>query len=97
MPYYQFECRNCGDVRDVKRSMAEAGKPGVCERCKTATHRTYKDQTNFAFRPSGYHLKPGDKGYDSNFEVRNGRQWETSLRSRQLAYEGRLTTGEGND
>lgn len=75
MPRYDYECPVHGVVEVVK-SMAEAGDPEWCDAvvhvaeddpgvswvCGRELKRLYSAQ-GFIMRPTGYALRPGDKGY----------------------------------
>jgi len=72
MPRYDYECQTCGRVREVVKPMAEAGREERCWDCMQfgtdleadfrPMKRLYSAQ-GFIMRPTGYALRPGDKGY----------------------------------
>lgn len=89
MPVYGFKCEACQARVDETRPMARAGEPGACDVCGGVTRRTYDDPTAFLFRASGYHLREGERGYDSHFQVREAhtKQWVDTVQTRKRKYE----------
>lgn len=41
MPLYEFECPECGDRFEVRRSFSEAENPLMCAACETPANRVY--------------------------------------------------------
>lgn len=62
MPTYEYRCPHCGP-RDINKPVGERARPECCPRCATPMRRIYTAQ-GFIMRPSGYRLKPGDRGFD---------------------------------
>ena len=36
MPIYEYECTECGHIREVQRSVEDRRTPGVCNKCESA-------------------------------------------------------------
>lgn len=78
MPTYLYRCPTIHGFFDVTKPMVEAGRAEVCPDCRDQWERwggdVYPYQGPLAIRvytpqrlimrPSGYRLKPGDKGFD---------------------------------
>jgi putative FmdB family regulatory protein len=77
MPLYVYRCEGCGAETEGFRSVASRDAVASCARmgCAPAGHQLRRRLTvpqRTIMRPSGYSLRPGDKGYWA-FETPNGR------------------------
>lgn len=65
MPTYVYRCPAHGTEEVVKR-LADHGRVEPCSACGRPMDKVFS-ALGFIMRPSGYQLKPGDKGY-ANFD-----------------------------
>lgn len=55
MPFYEYECTNCGVVEEFIRKVEKRREPGICPCCHSVM--TYVDKvhpTNFALKGKGW-------------------------------------------
>lgn len=71
MPVYVFKCDGCGKTAERLRPVDERNRDVVCRRCypKTAAPaglmRRVFTAPGVIVRPSGWNLRPGDRGYST--------------------------------
>jgi putative FmdB family regulatory protein len=86
MPYYDFVCDNCGQRVEVKRSMAEAGKPEGCASCQQPMRRIYDTEgTSVILRPWNYRAHPESPQYWEGFNnpVNPPHDWQKPVAGRK--------------
>jgi putative FmdB family regulatory protein len=67
MQTYNFTCDRCQQPREVRRPMGAAHLPAYCPACDAPMRRRYS-APQIVMRPGGWNLKPGDKGWEPNWE-----------------------------
>jgi hypothetical protein len=66
---YAYFCDPCQQARDVDKPMALAEHPAYCPVCDRPMRRHYKrERKETIMRPGGWNLRPGDKGWEPNWE-----------------------------
>lgn len=105
MPTYEYRCPTHGALL-VEKPMGEAGRAEVCPVCRGAflrgevtaepppLRRVYAAQA-LIVRPSGWHLRPGERGYgDFRRELELGEVRAGSLMPRYFRPDESLTARE---
>jgi predicted nucleic acid-binding Zn ribbon protein len=67
---YEFRCDPCGPqvgTVALARPMEQAGLPAYCPVCDRPMRRLF-GAPQIIMRPGGWHLRPGDKGWEPNWD-----------------------------